>query len=216
MAGLELDRSSVAFDLVGPDGSPPSTSRCPVPGLHNARNAAVAAVAALAAGAPPSAAAAALARFGGVARRFEFRGAAGGVTFVDDYGHLPGEVRAALAAARHGGWRRVVAVFQPHRYTRTAELGRDFGPAFADADVVVVTDVYPAGEAPDPRCVGQGGGRGGAGARSPTCRCTTCPAPRRARAVRWPACSEPGDLCLTLGAGDLTAMPDELLAELER
>ena len=78
-----------------------------------------------------------------------------GVTFVDDYAHLPSEVRAALAAARNGDWRRVVAVFQPHRYTRTAELGTEFGPAFADADVVVVTDVYGAGEAPVPGVSGR-------------------------------------------------------------
>ena len=82
-------------------------------------------------------------------------GSARGVTFVDDYAHLPSEVRAALAAARDGGWQRVVAVFQPHRYTRTAELWEDFGPAFRGADVVVVTDVYGAGEAPKPGVTGQ-------------------------------------------------------------
>ena len=80
------------------------------------------------AGAPFAAAASALARFAGVPRRFEFRGEAGGVTFVDDYAHLPTEVRAALAAARDGGWRRVVAVFQPHRYTRTAALAERSAP----------------------------------------------------------------------------------------
>ena len=76
----------------------------------------------MAVGAPFGSAAAALARFAGVPRRFEFRGEARGVTFVDDYAHLPSEVRAALAAARTGDWARVVAVFQPHRYTRTAAL----------------------------------------------------------------------------------------------
>ena len=96
------------------------TSACP--GLHNARNGAIAAVAALQAGAPFAAAQAALARFAGVTRRFEFRGEANGVTFVDDYAHLPTEVRAALATARTGGWSRVVAVFQPHRFSRTAAL----------------------------------------------------------------------------------------------
>ena len=115
----------------------------------------MATVAALAAGVPFDAAARALARFAGVARRFEFRGAVDGVTFVDDYAHLPSEVRAALAAARNGDWRRVVAVFQPHRYSRTAELGAEFGRAFGDADVVVVTDVYGAGEAPVPGVSGE-------------------------------------------------------------
>ena len=99
-----------------------------MPGLHNARNAALAAVAALVAGAPFAAAVSALARFAGVPRRFEFRGEAHGVTFVDDYAHLPGEVRSVLAAARAGGWQRVVAVFQPHRYSRTAALAASSGP----------------------------------------------------------------------------------------
>jgi len=202
-------RSSVAFDLVGPDGVLVNHVRVAVPGLHNAKNAAVALVAALAAGAPPDAAARALARFGGVARRFEFRGEQDGVTFVDDYAHLPTEVRAALAAARNGAWGRVVAVFQPHRYSRTAEVGEEFGSAFDDADVVVVTDVYGAGEAPVPGISGQ----------------LVADAVRRGRpdvelhyvpgrvdlvaAVR--ALVRPGDLCLTLGAGDLTSLPDELM-----
>ena len=115
----------------------------------------MATVAAMAAGAPFGAAARALARFAGVARRFEFRGAANGVTFVDDYAHLPTEVRAVLAAARNGDWRRIVAVFQPHRYSRTSELWEEFGRSFADADEVVVTDVYGAGEAPVPGVSGQ-------------------------------------------------------------
>ena len=127
----------------------------PVPGLHNAHNGALAVVAALAVGASFEAAAGALARFAGVARRFEFRGSARGVTFVDDYAHLPSEVRAALSAVLDGGWDRVVAVFQPHRYTRTAELWEEFGPAFRGADIVVVTDVYGAGEAPKPGITGQ-------------------------------------------------------------
>ena len=101
------------------------------------------------------AAARALARFGGVARRFEFRGELDGVTYVDDYAHLPTEVAAALAAARNGSWGRVVAVFQPHRYSRTAEVAEAFGGAFDDADVVVVTDVYGAGEAPVPGVSGR-------------------------------------------------------------
>ena len=127
-----------------------------MPGLHNARNAALAAVAALQVGravrARPQAA---LARFAGVTRRFEFRGEASGVTFVDDYAHLPDEVRAALATARAGGWSRVVAVFQPHRYSRTAALADEFGTAFDDADVLVVTDVYSAGERPVPGVSGR-------------------------------------------------------------
>ena len=148
-----MHRSSASFTLTGPDGVPgPLTLG--VPGLHNARNAALAVVSALQVGVPFDVAAAAMARFTGVTRRFEFRGEANGVTFVDDYAHLPFAIEAALATARSGGWSRIVAVFQPHRYTRTAELATEFGTAFADADALVVTDVYGAGEAPGPRRLG--------------------------------------------------------------
>jgi UDP-N-acetylmuramate--alanine ligase len=211
---LELARSSLSFDLVRPDGPADLHLEVPVPGAYNARHAAVAAVAALAAGAPEAAVAAALARFGGVARRFEFRGSARGVTFVDDYGHLPGEVQAVLAAARGGGWRRVVAVFQPHRFTRTAELGRQFGPAFADADVVVITDVYSAGQAPIP---GVSGRMVAEAVQDSFPDKPVHYVVSRNELARFVAgLLQDGDLCLTLGAGDVTSLPDELLAELER
>ncbi|MHB8682402.1 MAG: UDP-N-acetylmuramate--L-alanine ligase, partial [Acidimicrobiales bacterium] len=128
----------------------------PVLGARIAQNAAVATVTALGLGVPASAAAAALARFGGVARRYERRGEARGVRFVDDYAHLPTEVAAVLGAARHDAVAgRLVAVFQPHRYSRTAAVGEQFADAFVDADVVVVTDVFAAGEAPLPGVSGQ-------------------------------------------------------------
>ena len=209
MVGIEPARSAIAFDLLDADGSPLGHVAVPVPGLHNARNAAVATVAGMAAGVPFDAAARALARFAGVARRFEFRGRAHDVTFVDDYAHLPTEVEAALAAAADGAWDRVVAVFQPHRYSRTGALWEEFGAAFADADVVVVTDVYGAGEAPVPGVSGR----------------LVADAVRRTapdKDVRYVAgrselrdvlegLLRPGDLCCTLGAGDLTSLPDELL-----
>jgi UDP-N-acetylmuramate--alanine ligase len=210
ITAVETARSSVAFDLLGPDGARLVRLQVAVPGLHNARNAAVATVAALAAGAPVDAAARALARFGGVARRFEFRGVQGGVTYVDDYAHLPTEVRAALGAARNGDWGRVVAVFQPHRYSRTAEVGEEFGGAFDDADVVVVTDVYGAGEAPVPgvtgRLVAESVGR-----HRPDVELHYVPG-RTDLVGAVAALLRPGDLCLTLGAGDLTSLPDELMA----
>jgi len=208
MEDVELGRSAVAFDLVGPGGRLGRLS-VPVPGLHNARNAAVAAVAALQVGAPFEAAAAALARFAGVPRRFEFRGERNGVTFVDDYAHLPSEVRAALAAASAGDWRRVVAVFQPHRYTRTAALADTFAGAFTDADVVVVTDVYSAGEPPVP---GVSGALVVEAVRAQSPGARVLYAPTRSDLVAVVAGElRDGDLCLTLGAGDLTELPDELL-----
>lgn len=207
---LSLSRSSVVFTLVGTEGAALGRLAVPVPGLHNARNAAVATVAGLAAGVAFDDAAAALARFAGVARRFEFRGVAGGVTFVDDYAHLPSEVQAALAAARDGAWQRIVAVFQPHRYSRTAALSSEFGRAFADADVVVVTDVYGAGEAPIPGVSGRL--VADAVSRAQPDKSVVYVAGRTELGDRVAALLRAGDLCCTLGAGDLTSLPDELLA----
>jgi UDP-N-acetylmuramate--alanine ligase len=208
MDHLDLQRSSVSFTLRGPEGEL-GTIDIGVPGLHNARNGATAVVAALRAGAPFMAAQAALARFAGVSRRFEFRGDANGVTFVDDYAHLPAEVRAALATARTGGWDRVVAVFQPHRFTRTAALASEFGSAFADADVLVVTDIYSAGERPVPGVSGRlvADAVRDQDPRLPVTYVAGWEELRQAVTANL----RPGDLCLTLGAGDLTQLPDQLL-----
>jgi UDP-N-acetylmuramate--alanine ligase len=208
MTGITQSRSSVSFTLAGPGGEL-GPLRIGVPGLHNARNAAVATVAALQAGAPFEAAQRALARFAGVTRRFEFRGEANGVTFVDDYAHLPTEVRAALATAHAGGWSRVIAVFQPHRFSRTAALALQFGTAFADADALVVTDIYSAGEPPVP---GVSGRLVSDAVRAQDPRLDVRDAPGWDELVRLVgSLLRPGDLCLTLGAGDLTALPDQLL-----
>jgi UDP-N-acetylmuramate--alanine ligase len=132
------------------------------------------------------------------------------VRVVDDYAHLPTEVRAALATAKAGGWSRVVAVFQPHRFSRTAAVATQFGPAFADADALVVTDVYGAGEQPVPGI----SGRLVADAvreQDPRLPVTYAPGWEELRR-EVSAILQPGDLCLTLGAGDLTTLPDELLA----
>jgi UDP-N-acetylmuramate--alanine ligase len=94
--------------------------------------------------------AAALQEFHGAERRYQVRGEVGGVTVVDDYGHHPTEVAAVLRTAREGAPQRLVAVFQPHRFTRTRDLMAEFGLALGLADVVVLTDIYPAGEAPIP------------------------------------------------------------------
>jgi UDP-N-acetylmuramate--alanine ligase len=208
MEGLEQSRSAASFALHGPEGEL-GALRIGVPGIHNARNAAVATVAALRAGAPFAAAQAALARFAGVTRRFEFRGEARGVTFVDDYAHLPGEVRVALATARTGGWARIVAVFQPHRFTRTSALAEQFGTAFADADELVVTDIYSAGERPVPGVSGRLVADA-VRAQDPRLRVTYAPAWDELRGA-VASTLRSGDLCLTLGAGDLTTLPDELL-----
>ena len=137
MVDVVRGRSSTGFTIER-HGEELVRIQLPTPGLHNARNAAGAVVAGIEAGAPVDAAARALARFGGVARRFEFRGEADGVTFVDDYAHLPTEVEAAVAAARDGDWGRVVCVFQPHRFSRTAALWAEFADAFTGADLSLI------------------------------------------------------------------------------
>jgi len=182
----------------------------PVPGRHNALNALGAVALAHEVGVPFDAIARGLAGFGGVARRFQFRGEIDGVTLIDDYAHLPSEVRAMLSAAREGGWRRVITVFQPHRYSRTEKLWRDFADAFADADIVVVTDVYAAGEAPRPGVSGRLLVHAVLDAHPET---AITYLPRRADVVRHTLShARAGDLVLTLGAGDLTTVPDEWLA----
>ena len=182
----------------------------PLPGRHNARNATAALGAALLAGAGFAGAAAGVTGFAGVGRRSQLRGERAGVTYVDDYAHLPGEVAPTLAAAREGGWSRVVAVFQPHRYSRTEALGAGFADAFTDADVVVVTEIYAAGEPARPgvsgRLVADAVRDAHPGARVEW-------VPERADLVAFLRRElRPGDLCITLGAGDLTTLPDELLA----
>jgi UDP-N-acetylmuramate--alanine ligase len=200
--------SGVSFGVVRGDERVVDLS-LPVLGVHNALNACGATVAALEAGAEPDDARRALARFAGVARRFQHRGLAAGVTYVDDYAHLPGEVAAALEAAGEGEWARVICVFQPHRYSRTASLWADFANAFSGADVVLVTDVYAAGEAPRPGVSGEL--VADAVRRSHPEIELHYVASRLELVERLRHLLRPGDLCLTLGAGDLTSLPDELM-----
>jgi UDP-N-acetylmuramate--alanine ligase len=124
--------------------------RLQVPGQHNLLNALAAVAVGLEVGVPFSSIAAALAEFQGAERRFQRLGEERGVLVVDDYGHHPTEIAAVIAAARAGIDRRLVVVFQPHRYTRTQQLMREFGDALSTADEIVLTDIYPAGEAPIP------------------------------------------------------------------
>ena len=206
------DGTGVRFTLVHGDESVEVLVPA-APGVHNARNAAGALAVAHGLGVPLADGAAALAGFRGVARRFELRGEAAGVTVVDSYDHLPTEVAAALAAAAWGPWGRVVAVFQPHRYSRTEALGRDFADAFGAADVLAVTDVYPAGEQPRP---------GVSGKLVVDAVLDAHPwagvawLPTLDDVLRWlSATLRPGDLCLTLGAGDLTSLAPRIVAMLE-
>ena len=130
-------------------GEPLGVFRLPTPpGIHNVLNAAAAAAVGLALDIPEDLIRAGLAKFSGVGRRFEIKGVHAGVTLIDDYGHHPAEIRATLEAARGCGYKRLLVLFQPHRYTRTHFLWDDFLRTFNQADVLVITDIYGAGEAP--------------------------------------------------------------------
>ncbi len=178
-----------------------------VPGRHNALNAAAAIAAAGRAGVKLTEAAAAVRTFQGTARRFELRGEVGGIRVFDDYAHHPTEVAAVLAAARSavggpGSGNSVHAVFQPHLYSRTQAFGAEFGQALQAADTVAVLEVYPAREEPIPgvsaHLLGQ-------------------PVLDRDQAVSALAsAAKPGDIVLTLGAGDVTALGQPIVAELQR
>jgi len=182
-----------------------------VPGAHNVLNALAAVAVGLEVEVGFGHIAESLAQFRGVGRRFETRGEIGGVRVVDDYGHHPTEIRATLAAARALGG-RVLVLFQPHRYSRTSLLRDEFGAAFADAERVWVLDVYAAGEPPIAgvsgrtvvECALAAGARHVAYAPDPA-----------AAAVAAAAEARPGDTVLTLGAGDVWKLGQEVLRALE-
>ena len=129
--------------------------RIRIPGIHNVSNALAAIGVALEMDVPVDLIRSGLAAFSGVERRFQIRGEKNGIMVVDDYGHHPTEIRATVAAARTAWSRRLVVVFQPHRYSRTRDLADEFAHAFDQADVVYVLDIYPGGEEPIPGISGQ-------------------------------------------------------------
>jgi UDP-N-acetylmuramate--alanine ligase len=182
--------------------------RLVMPGHHMVANALAAIAATRALGVPFPAAQAALAGYTGAARRFHLRHQLGGVTVVDDYAHHPTEVAATLAAARLGRWARVVAVFQPHLYSRTRAFAPELGQALSAADVVLVTDVYAAREDPQPGVDGALVVAQALRAR-PNLDCAYVPE-RKELAKHVAAVLRPGDLLLTLGAGDITTLADEV------
>ena len=148
ISDVKLNGLSSEFQLKY-HGEPLGVFRLPSPpGMHNVRNAAAAASVGLALNVPADLIRAGLAKFGGVARRFEIKGIHSGVTLIDDYGHHPAEIAATLEAARGCKYRRLLVLFQPHRYTRTKALWEDFRRAFNHADILVMTEIYAAGETP--------------------------------------------------------------------
>lgn len=184
----------------------------PVPGLHNLRNATAAVGAVIALGGDPARAIEALAGFRGVGRRFERLGTFKGITIVDDYAHHPTEITATLAAARQAfPSRTLIAVFQPHLFSRTALHHEAMGKALGSADLAIVTDVYPAREQPVPGVTGQ---LVADSARSQGVRSLYDP-DRAGLGRRVADLLHPGDVLLTLGAGDITTLGREVRTLLE-
>ena len=208
---LRPDHGSFHFD-VELGGTTVASVHLPLRGEHNVVNATGALAMAIAIGVDADVAADALSRFGGVARRFDIRGQHGGATFVDDYAHLPTEIDAVLSAARHSGddWRRVVAVFQPNRYNRMAEMWRDYADAFTAADLVVLTDIYPSGTHPIPGVTGKLVVNAVLD-EHPETRVVWLP--RRDELISYLAKHVgDGDVCISMGCGDIASLPDEVLA----
>ena len=203
-------RCRVSHPLRMPPGRAAGDLELQVPGEHNLLNGLAAVAVGLEVGVPFDRIRSALADFHGAERRYERRGDARGVVVIDDYGHHPTEIAAVLRAARAGAPTRIVAVFQPHRFSRTRDLVEDFGSALALADVVVLTDIYAAGESPLPGVSLD----------------WLADAVRRSvpdvRVVRdlsavpaaVAALARPGDVVITLGAGSIAATGDRILAAL--
>ena len=206
VANVVLERRAAYFTLTGAQRLEIALA---VTGAHNVADAAVVAALALAVGVDAAAVVDGLARFEGAPRRFEFRGRWRGADVYEDYAHLPGEVHAALAGARAAGYANVTAVFQPHRFSRTRHLADSFADSFVEAQRVIVTDVYAAGEV-DP---GDVSGRLVLEAirhAHPQTVCDYVDDPRSAlRALR--ALEDPGDALILIGAGDIGEIASDLV-----
>ena len=182
-----------------------------VPGVHNVLNATAAIAVGTVLDIPAEQIRTALDGFRGVDRRFQLKGAAAGVSVIDDYGHHPTEIRATLAAARQCGFRRVHVIFQPHRFTRTRDLMDEFATAFADADTLCLLDIYPASEKPIAGITAEALVSRIAGAG----KLRVAYASSFADAVATVAAlAQPGDMVLTLGAGSISQLGAMLLQKL--
>ena len=184
----------------------------PLPGTHNVLNALAAIAAAREIKIPFPVIQEALKTFGGVQRRFQLKGTFSGINLIDDYGHHPTEIKATLSAAKDIWKGRVVVLFQPHRYTRTRDLYREFLTAFNQADLLLLTDIYPAGEDPLPGVTAEDLYRG---IRERGHKHVIY-VPRKEEMVdQLMALLEPEDNIITLGAGDISQLGDELMRRLK-
>ncbi len=184
----------------------------PLRGMHNVSNALGAIAMSMQFGVQFDQAADALSIFGGVARRFDIQGQDGGATFVDDYAHLPNEIAAVLSGVRDESdkWSRVVAVFQPNRFNRMSQISHLYANSFVDADLIVVTDIYASGTQPIAGVTGQLVVDAVVAAH-PQARIVY--KPERADLVEFLADEiKSGDLCVSMGCGDIATLPSEVIA----
>jgi UDP-N-acetylmuramate--alanine ligase len=217
-ANVAIDRDGARYDVIVTDRLNDRTRtiagvHLPMFGHHNVQNSLAAVAVAAEMGLEDKVVRAALAGFKGVKRRFTKTGESGGVTIIDDYGHHPVEIAAVLRAARGATSGNVIAVVQPHRYTRVANLFEEFCTCFNDADVVVVADIYPAGEAPI-----EGVSRDAlvAGLRARGHRSALPLGSPQELAGLIRALAQPGDFVVCLGAGSITTWAQSLPAELDK
>lgn len=214
---ISLNKFETGFRVVK-EGEKLGNIALKMPGLHNVANALATVAVALELDVGFETIAEAMAGFTGIKRRFEIKWDKGGIVVVDDYAHHPTEIKAALAAAR-GGWEghegntRIIAAFQPHRYSRTKDLANDFTNVFDDADKLIISDIYPAGEEPIEGITGKwlyskvkkGGHK------------SVEFIPDKNEVVNYlDEMVKPGDLVITLGAGDVYKVGENLIERLER
>lgn len=207
---IEFEGLSTAFDVLY-QRNKIGRLRIRMPGLHNVYNALAAVATAFELDIPFGVVQEALKDFGGIQRRFQIKDEKRGILIVDDYGHHPVEIIATLKAAKTGWKRRIVAVFQPHRYTRTQTLFQDFLSAFYDADVLILTDIYPAGE---DRIEGVEAKVLSEGIREYGHKDVTYIADKREIVEHLLRVVLPGDMVITLGAGDIYQVAEELVKRL--
>ena len=203
---IEFEGLSTTFDVLH-QHKEIGRLRIQMPGLHNVYNALATVATAFELDIPFQIVQETLRDFSGIQRRFQIKGEKKGILIVDDYGHHPVEIMATLKAARTGWKRRIVAVFQPHRYTRTQALFHDFLTAFYDADVLILTDIYPAGE---DRIEGVGAKALSEGVREYSHKDVTYLANKKEIVAHLLRIVTTGDLVITLGAGDIWQGADEL------
>lgn len=209
--GAHSEAGSWTFEVLH-RGVSLGTVHLPLRGMHNVRNATGVVAMASELGVAFEVIAATLERFGGVARRLDFRGQHGGATFVDDYGHIPNEISAVLDALRSSGdgFSRIVAVFQPNRYRRMALMSPEYRDAFVGADLVVLTDIYPSGDAPIPGVTGKLVVNAVLDAHPDQ---QVVWLPRRHDLVEYLAREvRAGDVCVSMGCGDVASLPSEIIA----